>query len=189
MTRVSVYVIVVSALLVTAGAAKRYYTEITHLAWHARHGFHAEIGGIRVHVPLSWEAEDPHGAPSLDMIRLPGHFWQGFGSVSISFWKLPPPEAEEAAAALLQKKGFRIGEKRTKVEERTAVFAGKPGKCVEYISAFDDSRINKLIRESDMRNIECRFGSNVSVELIGSANLKDDVYDIIQTAEPVQKTN
>jgi hypothetical protein len=183
---VSVYVIVLAALLVTAVTIKEYFTEITNLVWHGRHGFHAELGGIRVRIPLSYEAEDPHGLPSLLIMRLSSHLWRGSGFINIDFRKQPTPEAMQAAEAMLPKGS--VGVKRTKVGERTAVFAGRQGTCVEFIPEIDNSLINKLIRERDIRDIDCRFGSDLSVRFMGSVNLKSDFYNVIQTAESVKGT-
>jgi hypothetical protein len=77
---------------------------------------------------------------------------------------------------------------KKKVGERTATFAGRSGTCVEYVPEIGDPRINDFIREHDMREIDCRF-DDVAVMLIGTANLKGDFYNIIQTAEPVRRKN
>ncbi|MCU1255986.1 MAG: hypothetical protein JWM83_2285 [Candidatus Angelobacter sp.] len=180
------YVVILLVLLAAAGAMRYYYAEISALAWHARHGFHAELRGIRVQIPLPYEADDSAGMPTLLITRYAGHLWHGGGVISIDFGKQPSIEAMQAAEAMLLKGS--VGVKRTKVGERTAVFAGRQGTCLEFIPEIDNSLINKLIRERDIRDIDCRFGGDLSVRFMGSANLKSDFYNVIQTAESVKGT-
>ncbi len=180
--RIKAYIIVVIALIVAYSASIYSSTEISALIWHARHGFHAQLGGIRVRVPLAYEASDAAGPTSLLIIKQAGHLQRGGATIIVDFQKLPSLEAMQTAEAMLRKPAVT----NKKVGERTATFAGRSGTCVEYVPEFADPRINELIREHDMREIDCRFG-DVAVSLIGTANLKDDFYDIIQTAEPVRR--
>lgn len=89
------------------------------------------------------------------------------------------------AEARLAKRG--LGMKRKSVGERTDVLAGRPGKCIESIPVIDQVRLQQDFEKRDMRDIECSFGDDVEVEFIGTGNLKDDFYNMIQTAEPVQR--
>lgn len=93
----------------------------------------------------------------------------------------------QAAEAMLHQ--GKPGVTKTKIGERKAMFAGRAGTCVEYIPEAGNSRIDELIRQSDKRDIDCWFDGDVNVQLMGSANLKNDFYDIIQTAEPVTRKN
>jgi hypothetical protein len=140
-------------------------------------------------VPLSYEADDPHGLPSLAIVRLPARSWHGSGFISIDFGKQPSPEAVEAAHVLLEEKGFNTGTKRTKVGELEATLAGRPGRCVEFNLQDDNTVVNALIAQNDIREIVCQFSGDVSASLLGSANLKRDFYEIIQTAETTQRKN
>jgi hypothetical protein len=180
--RIRAYIIVVVALIVAYGAIIYSSTEISALIWHARHGFHAELGGIRVRVPFGYEASDFAGPTSLLIIKQAGHFQRGAATITVDFQRQPSLEAMQRAESMRPKGDVT----RKKVGERTATFAGRSGTCVEYVPEFVDPRISELMREHDMREIDCRFG-DVAVELIGTANLKDDFYDIIQTAEPVRR--
>jgi hypothetical protein len=187
MRRVTVYFFGMLALLAAAGAMRYDYAEISALAWHAQHGFHVEFGGIRLHIPLSYEAIDPAGTFTLDVIKYSGLVRHGGGVISIGLGKWQPSlEDIEAAEARLPKGSVKV--KRTKVDERTAVFAGRQGTCVEYIPEFNNSRVNEFLRKDDMRQIDCRFAGDLSAELMGSVNLKSDFYNMIQTAEPVKGT-
>jgi hypothetical protein len=66
--------------------------------------------------------------------------------------------------------------------DRPATFAGRRGKCVEYRTEVMQPRLQGF-------EIVCGFEGDVSVQFIGSSNLRDDVYNIIQTAEPVKRKN
>jgi hypothetical protein len=184
---VKVYVLIPLVLLAAAGAMKYYFAEISALAWHVRHGFHAELRGIRVRIPLPCEADDPAGLPTLLITKYAGHAWPGGGFISIDFRKQPSPEAIQVAQAMLPKGS--AGVRRTKVGEQPAIFAGRQGTCIEYKPEVGDSRIDELIRQRDMRDIDCWFDGGINVQLIGSANLENDFYNMIQTAEPVKRKN
>lgn len=181
-TRLKIYGFVALAVLAAAGVMTYGNAELSTLVWHLRHGFHAEIGGIRVRVPLAYEADDPHGLSSLSITRLPSRLWHKGGVIIIYFQKLPSPEAMESADALLRKSDPGTGMKRMRVGERTAMFAGRQGTCVEYNAEIVRPPVNGY-------EIQCRFGADVSVELIGSPDLKNDFYDMIRTAEAVKRKN
>jgi hypothetical protein len=175
------------ASLAAAGVMRYDYAEISTLVWHAQHGSHVEFGGIRLQIPLSYEASDPAGTFTLDIIKYSGLVRHGGGVISIGLGKWQPSiEDIEAAEARLPKGSVKV--KRTKVDERTAVFAGRQGTCIEYIPEFDNSRVNEFLRKDGMRQIDCRFAGDLSAELMGSVNLKSDFYNMIQTAEPIKGT-
>jgi hypothetical protein len=180
--RVKLYGLVALVLLAVAGVMTYGNAELSTLVWHLRHGFHAEIGGIRVRVPLAYEADDPHGLSSLSITRLPSRLWRKGGFIIIDFQKLPSPEAMESADALLRKSDPGTGMKRIRVGERTAIFAGRQGTCVEYNAETVRPPVSGY-------EIQCRFGADVSVELIGSPDLKNDFYEMIRTAEAVRRKN
>jgi hypothetical protein len=174
-------------LLAAVGVMRYDSAEISTLAWHVQHGFHVEFGGIRLQIPLSYEANDPAGMFTLHITKYSGLVRHGGGVVSIGLGKWQPSlEDIEAAEARLPKGSVKV--KRTKVDERTAVFAGRQGTCVESILEFDNSRINEFLRKDGMRQIDCRFAGDWSAELMGSVNLKSDFYNMIQTAEPIKGT-
>jgi hypothetical protein len=177
--RVRIYALVIAALVGAALTIGYFSTELSAIAWHVRHGFYTEFGGIRVRVPLAYEASDSRGLPRLSMLRMAGHLWHGGGAISIDFHKQPSPEA----VRLLESRGVL---KKTKIGEQTATFAGRPGNCTESIPLTGDARLQELIQERNFREIDCWFGGNVEVMLSGTANLKDDFYSIIQTAAPAQ---
>ena len=167
-----------------AWATLDYFSvEALNLVWHLQHGFHAEVGGIRMRVPLTYEADAPNGLPELTITRISGRAWHGGGFIMINF-RRPSTEAEEAALAMLPNKLVT----RQKVGERALTFAGRPGMCVEYIPHAGDSLLNHYLQAMNARDIDCWFG-DVGVELLGSAKLKDDLYNIIQTAQPIGRNN
>lgn len=184
--RLKVYGLIVATLLATAFLVTFWSTELSAISWHLRHGFHADLGGVRVRVPFSYEASDPHGLPSLWIDRLPGVLWRDGGFIFLDFQRLPSPEAIEAAESLLKSKGKDIGISRMRVGERTAMFAGKQGKCIEYNTR---ASLPEPLKGYAMTGfeIQCRFGDDVSASLMGSPTLKNDFYNIIQTAKLINE--
>jgi hypothetical protein len=181
--RLKVYGGIALAVVVAWAALDYFSVETAALAWHVRHGFHAELGGIRMRVPLSYEADDPTGLPGLTMIRRSGRLWRGGGIITIDF-NQPSPEALQAIEAMHPNKLIE----KNKVGERTVTFAGRTGTCIEYIPQTTDTLLNELIKATGSRDIDCWFGG-VGVELLGTASLKEDFYNIIQTAEPTGRKN
>jgi hypothetical protein len=169
-------------VLTLAWEANSYATELSAVMWHVRHGFHTQIGDIKVRVPLAYEADDPHRLPSHSISRMPGRLSGPGGIIMFDFQRrLPSPEQMKAAEALLQKKGFKSPLQIVKVAERPAVFAGRPGKCIEY-----SAEVGELALGTE---IDCGFEGDVSAQYIGSSNLRDDFYNIIQTADRVKRKN
>ena len=160
--------------------AIRYRQEVSALIWHARHGSHAEINGIKVQVPLLYEAEDSDGVTSLVLTKFGGTLQPGGGFIMVSFLPHPSSEAQQRVDALMTKRAVT----KTKVEERTVVFAGRSGSCIESISKTGNQVVDEIFRTHDLCNIDCRFG-DVTVKFGGSANLKDDLYRMIQSAQQV----
>lgn len=181
--RLEVYGAIVLALVVVWAVLDYFSVEAGDFVWHLRHGFHAEVGGIRVMVPFSYQADSPQGLPELTLIKSGGRISHGGGFISIDF-RHPSPQAVEAVEAMLPNKLVT----RKRVGDRAVTFAGRSGTCVEYIPQISDSRINEIIQATDPRDIDCWFG-DLGVELLGSSNLKEDFYNIIRAAEPVQRKN
>jgi len=174
--RLAVYTLIIALLLVAWVAVHDFSTELSALAWHAQHGFHAQIGDFRVQVPLAYEADD-----SFSISRMPGRLTGPGGFIMFDFQqRLPSPEQREAAEALIKKKGYKLPLQTVKVAERPAAFAGRPGKCIEYSPAIAELRLVTA-------EIDCNFDGDVSVQFIGSGNLRNDFYNIIQTAEPAKR--
>lgn len=187
-SRVQVYGGIVLVLFIAFAILKYADSELSAALWHLRHGFHTEIGRTRIWVPMSFEADDPHGLPWLFMMKSPGIFVPGGGFITINFQRLPSPQSMELADSLLKKMGKDYGSSRAKVGERNATFAGRSGKCVEYDT---ESRLPSPLESYVVKGyeIQCRFDPDVSVMMIGSPRLKDDFYKIIQTAEPLKAKN
>ena len=127
MKRLAIYGMLIAVLTIAWAAAHYYSTELSAVVWHARHGFHAQIGDIRVRVPLAYEADDPHGLPWSSISRMPGCFSGPGGFIMFDFRRLPSPEDIEAGEALLRQRGFKTQVQRVKLAERPAGFAGETG--------------------------------------------------------------
>jgi hypothetical protein len=99
--------------------------------------------------------------------------------IDVDFHKQPSPEAIQ----LMQSRGLMQSQV---VGERMTTLAGKPGKCVEEIPQIGDGRVQELLREGDLLEIDCWFGGEVEVTFRVTANLKDEFYSVIRGASPVQ---
>lgn len=178
--RLRMYAIVIVAIVAVMSAIGYFYTELSATVWHLRHGFHAEVGGVRVKIPLAYETSGSNGLPSLLITRMGGNMWHGGAAISIDFHKKPSPEL----VRLLELRGAM---KKTKIGEQTAVFAGRSGTCVESIPQTGNERLQMGIQSMDYREIECWFGGNVEVTFRGTGNVKPDFYTVVQSATAIQR--
>lgn len=177
--------IAVSAALLVIGAALDYFrVESWTLAWHVRHGFHAELGDLRLRVPFLYEADDPNGLPWIDITHYPGRVSKGFSLITVDFH--PPRSAEDWRSGRWETVMQKMGLKR--VRERSIAFAGRPGECFEYIQ--DQSGTQEAARRliQGTGQIFCSFG-NVDVDFMGTTSLEDEFYGFIQAAESVHRKN
>ena len=176
--RLAIYGSLSVGLIIAWTAAHYCAVELSAVVWHVRHGFHTQIRNVRVQVPLAYQADDTHGLPWFSISRMPGRFIGPGGFIIFDFRRLPSPEDMEEAEALLRQKDTQTHVQRVRLAERPATFAGRQGRCVEY---------SELTLED--AEIDCRFDGDVSAQFIGSSNLRNDFYKIIQTAEPVKRNN
>lgn len=179
--RLKLYGLVIVGLVAATILIQYGFAELSAIAWHVRHGFHAEVGGIRLRVPLLYEADDPHGLPSLFISRSPGLLGPG-GFITVDFQKLPTKEQRDAAEGLLKEKGFQSGITEVRAGKRIVSLAGRQGTCTEYNVTMNKLRINSY-------EINCQFSGDVSTMLMGSARLKNDFYSIIESAQPLEAKN
>jgi hypothetical protein len=180
--RLLIYGTLIAVLTLAWAAAHYCSTELSAVLWHIRHGSHAEIEGIRLTVPLTYEADDPGGLPSLSIMKLAGHLSGPGGIIMIDLRSRLSLEALEAADAPARQRGIKPEIDQVRLGDRPATFAGRRGKCVEYRTEVMQPRLQGF-------EIVCGFEGDVSVQFIGSSNLRDDVYNIIQTAEPAKRKN
>jgi hypothetical protein len=178
--RLRMYVIAIVAIVAVITAIGYFYTELSATVWHLRHGFHAEVGGIKVRIPLAYETDGSNGLASLLITRMSGNMWHGGGAISIDFHKQPSPEV----VRLLESRGAM---KKTKIGQQTASFAGRSGNCVESTPQTGNERLQRSMQSIDFREIRCWFGGDVEVTFRGTANLKNDFYSIIQSAALAQE--
>lgn len=177
--RVVIYGTLIVVLALAWVATHYYQTELSAVAWHVRHGTHAEVNGIRLPVLIAYKVSESPGLPTLMMIKQSARFWHGGGMIDIDFHKPPSP----GAIQLMESMG--VGRKAI-IGEQTATLAGRPGKCVEGIPQTGDARLQRLIRQRDLVEIDCWFAGNVEVTFRGSANLRNEFYSVIRGATPVQ---
>jgi hypothetical protein len=115
-------------------------------------------------------------------MKLAGHLSGPGGIIMIDLRSRLSLEALEAADAPARQRGIKPEIDQVRLGDRPATFAGRRGKCVEYRTEVMQPRLQGF-------EIVCGFEGDVSVQFIGSSNLRDDVYNIIQTAEPVKRKN
>jgi hypothetical protein len=161
--RLAIYGSLSVGLIIAWTAAHYCAVELSAVVWHVRHGFHTQIRNVRVQVPLAYQADDTHGLPWFSISRMPGRFIGPGGFIIFDFRRLPSPEDMEEAEALLRQKDTQTHVQRVRLAERPATL--------------EDAEI------------DCRFDGDVSAQFIGSSNLRNDFYKIIQTAEPVKRNN
>lgn len=172
---------VLVTLLVLVEAADYFLAESTAIAWHLRHGSPVELGGYKFQVPYLYYADDPHGLGTLTISKLPGRLQHGMAMITLEFRKQPSPD--ELRSVVFEQTMARVHLRKT--GERGAMLAGRPGTCVEYsedVSNTGQDRMTHLL--SGVVTIRCSFGENLGAGFLGSAELKEEFYEIMRTAEP-----
>jgi hypothetical protein len=159
-------------------ACSRYFvTETIALAWHLRHGIHADLEQYRFKIPWLYYADDPGGLPVLSISKLPEHMLPGMALITVKIGRQDPLDEIHTNTSEKGDLSLRI----EKIEERSASLAGRPGSCVEYITETSNNTSGKaLLRDF---NIRCVFGNNLGAEFLGSPKLKGDFYEMLRTAE------
>lgn len=93
---------VVVTLLVLACSADYFLAESIAIAWHLRHGFHAEMRGLRFSVPLLYDENHGSNILQLSIDTSPGHLNKKIAFITIDFHrqtssKLDSPDRGAAA--------------------------------------------------------------------------------------------
>lgn len=177
--RWKIYLGIVLAVVVVGQAVVYFPVETSALVWHIKHGFHAELGDIRVHVPFSYEASDPQGLGYISLSRYSGKFWDGFSDITIDL-------QNRNHAGNLPSVMERLGLK--KVYEQPTTFAGRSGVCVDYTHDVQDTGGDPVAHVLLLtRETFCVFGDSAIVHFMGTPDLKEDFYKILETAEPIRR--
>jgi hypothetical protein len=174
-----------AVLLVLIFAADYFLAESMAIAWHVRHGFHAEMQGLRFKVPLLYDED--HGVNMLELSfhTLPGHLNGKMAFITVDFHKQPPVAAgsppQDAQLA-------RFGHKHS--EPHPLRVAGRDGTCADRvpIPIAQDAPLTARVL-ADTYFINCMFGDDLRIRFSGSKNAIPDFYSIMQSAEPVKGKN
>lgn len=189
--RWKIYLAIVVSLIIVIEGDSYYWGNISALFWHIRHGFHVELGDIRVQVPLLYEADDPHGLAYITLTSLVRRVRPGFSFIFINVQKRGPSQRTPSQVLEMQALGLE------RINERKLTFAGRLGTCVEF------SRVSKSREEilaaappnakqamarwlNSIVDIRCAFGDDTDVSFLGTDNLRDDFYKILQHAEAIR---
>jgi hypothetical protein len=128
--------LLLAAIAIVAITLWGFQPEAAALAWHARHGMHADGAGLRVRVPLLYSALG--GPDSLILMnpkgRLRARFYGQQGVLVFISRKLPAPQnpsetIEEwwkRTSAAVERQGARPA------GTRALAFAGHPAHCSEF---------------------------------------------------------
>jgi hypothetical protein len=151
-----------------------FHQEWIPLRWHLRHGFHAEMNGIRFTVPLLYD-EDHGSQPN-----------------TLAFWKFPGCFSRKTAAVTVQTRKEPLeprftGGSEFRRTELAAALVGKEGKCVEYAGK-EDSTL-RVAADNRPLYIFCSFGENLYASFSGTLNAKEEFYAFLRNAELVNRKN
>jgi hypothetical protein len=153
---------------------------IPAVVWHARHGNHVDMNGLRFRVPLLYEEDHSGRMNELSISTLGGPYKRKFGFITIDFHRQAPaePDSQEGVARLASV-GLR---KSASVRLR---LAGREGTCFTYvaITTGEDAPAPAQIMAG---NISCTFGNDLGVSFNGTPNAVPDFYAIIASAENIK---
>lgn len=150
------------------------------LAWHASHGFHREMNGVRFHVPLLYQENDGSAYNQFSFYTWPSAFHHKDGSITVDFQKQP------------SKKPFQPLDERSQQAlgmslrgQRPAKLANQSGNCFEY--RIDELTLIPARHGSERVRIECRFADDVLASFNGSSNAVPEFYSFLNEAELVKQ--
>ena len=152
---------------------------IPALVWHARHGNHVEMNGLRFRVPLMYEEDHGSRMNELSISTLGGPYNRKFGSVTIDFHRqVAEPDSPEAVTRLA-----RLGLRKS-VGAKLRL-ADREGTCFTYvaIATGQDAPAPAQIMAG---SISCKFGDDLGAGFHGTPNAVPDFYAIIASAENIK---
>lgn len=150
-------------------------------AWHLRYGFHREFNGIRFSVPLFYEETKGAAMNQFSILALPSPLHKSSSYISVSF---RPWTADKPLQPLSRIEARAIGMRFS--SERTASFASRSGKCVEYLE--NQMRLPPYSNTSSgLLWITCRFGDEFEANFDGTQSAVQEFYDFIASAKEVSR--
>lgn len=144
------------------------------LGWHATHGFHREINGVRFYVPLLYREDNGSVYNEFSFYTYRSALFSKEGSITIDF---PKHESGMSSGPMYSKSQKMLGV--FLVGQRAATLAGQPGNCFEY--GLNETTLNLQLAPTRVW-IQCRFGPNMEASFNGSANAAPDLYKFLAAA-------
>lgn len=151
------------------------------LVWHATHGFHREINGVRFYVPLLYRENNGSVYDEFSFYTYRSALFSKEGSITIDF----PKYASGMSSGPMNSKSqkmlgvFLVG-------QRTATMADQPGNCFEY--GINEATLKPAIAPARVW-IQCRFEPNMEASFDGSANAAPDLYEFLAEANRTRPTH
>ena len=149
------------------------------LVWHARHGNHVEMNGVRFRVPLFYEEDHEDRANGLFITTLGGPYNQKFGFINIDFHRQSAvePDSPEGVARLA-----RLGLKKSAGPRLR--LADREGVCFTYAATATGE--GAPAAQVMAGSISCKFGNEMGATFHGTPNAVADFYAIIESAENIR---
>jgi hypothetical protein len=156
--------------------------DIFAVAWHATHGFHREMNGIRFYVPLLYKEDDGSVYNEFSFYTYRSTLFRKDGSITIGFQKQKP---ESSFQPMDQNSQHALG--MYFQEQRSIRLANQSGTCFEY--GIDFLRLGAVRPGPQRVWIECRFTDALRASFNGSSNAVPDFYKFLNESEPVKQNH
>ena len=173
------FVAVASAILLVD--LSLFQANIFAFWWHAKHGFHREVHGVRFRVPLFYEQSDSSVMNEFSIYSLRTPIHTKSSSITVEF---PPWDATGPSGLLSMDDASRIG--LVPLREQGARFGDRTGSCAEYLR-------QKLVlngpsgpKDLDPLYISCQFGEYVTTTFDGTRNAIPEFYAFMEAAQEVK---
>ena len=162
-------------------SANYFLAEAIAIGWHLRHGFHAEMNGIKFRVPLLYEEDHRVNLQQLSFSTTPGHLNKKIAFLSVDFHKqtLAEPDSAQRTAQLNQ-----LGIKESAPHQLR--MAGHDGSCIDQLPLDQGSPESTGLVLRGNYEIRCTFAGDLHVSFWGTPNAVPDFYAIMQSAESVK---
>jgi hypothetical protein len=152
------------------------------LAWHASHGFHREMNGVRFYVPLLYREDDGSVYNEFSFYTNRSPLSKKDGSITIGFQNQEP---KVSFGPMDQKSQHMLGVQLR--AQRSAKLAEQSGDCFEY--GIDVLTISATRHGFGRVWIECRFRNDLRASFDGSSSAIPDFYDFLDRAKLVQRNH
>jgi hypothetical protein len=170
---------VVVALLVLACSADYFLAESIAIAWHLRHGFDAEMRGLRFRVPLLYDENHGSNMLQLSIDTFPGHLNKKIAFITVDFHRQTPSKLDSSDR---EARLARFGLKQSAVHPLR--MAGREGTCIDLVPIPGAENASLPARVySGLYIIDCSFGEDLQIHFDGSPNALPDFYELVRSAE------